>query len=45
MVEAWTSDKFNVRGHILVFNCVLEIIGIAVLGYVHEPYGRYVGAN
>ena len=32
------------RGHILVFNCVLEFIGIAVLGYAEQPYVRYFGA-
>ena len=43
-VESWVSDKFNIRGHILVFNACLEIIGIGILGYAPQPYVRYFGA-
>ena len=42
--ESWVSDRFNIRGHIIVFNCVLEIIGVAVLGFASQPYVRYFGA-
>lgn len=42
--ESWISDRWNKRGHIIVFNCVLEIIGIAVLGFASQPYVRYFGA-
>jgi hypothetical protein len=38
------SDRWNIRGHIIVFNCILEIIGIAILGFAHRPYVRYFGA-
>ncbi|KAI5359824.1 Putative major facilitator superfamily, MFS transporter superfamily [Septoria linicola] len=41
---SWISDKYNIRGHIIVFNCILEIIGVAVLGYAEQPYVRYFGA-
>lgn len=44
MTEAWISDKYQIRGHIIIFNCVLEIIGIALLGYAGDPYVRYFGA-
>ncbi|KAF7197269.1 putative transporter [Pseudocercospora fuligena] len=43
-LESYISDKFRIRGHIIVFNCVLEIIGIALLGYASQPYVRYFGA-
>lgn len=42
--ESWISDKYNKRAHILLFNCFLEIIGIAVLGFAQQPYVRYFGA-
>jgi hypothetical protein len=42
--EAWISDKYRIRGHIIVFNALLEIIGIAVLGFASQPYVRYFGA-
>lgn len=44
MTEAYLSDKFNIRGPIIILNALLEIIGVAVLGYIQAPYGRYVGA-
>ncbi len=42
--ESAVSDKWNIRGHVIVFNCILEIIGIAVLGFAEQPYVRYFGA-
>lgn len=42
--ESWISDRFVIRGHILAFNCVLQIIGVAVLGFATQPYVRYFGA-
>ncbi|PPJ60117.1 hypothetical protein CBER1_03121 [Cercospora berteroae] len=41
---SWVSDKYNIRGHVLIFNALLEIIGVAVLGYAEQPYVRYFGA-
>lgn len=42
--ESILSDKYRKRGHVLVFNAILEIIGIAVLGFATRPYVRYFGA-
>ena len=28
----------------LIFNCILEVIGISVLGFADQPYVRYFGA-
>lgn len=33
-----------IRGHIIIFNSVLEIIGVAVLGFASNPSVRYFGA-
>jgi hypothetical protein len=41
--ESWISDRWIIRGHIIVFNCALEIIGIAILGFAGRPYVRYFG--
>jgi len=38
------SDKLNIRAHIIAFNAVLMIIGVAVLGFAEQPYVRYFGA-
>lgn len=38
------SDKLNIRAHIIAFNAVLMIIGVAVLGFADQPYVRYFGA-
>ncbi|SMR52333.1 unnamed protein product [Zymoseptoria tritici ST99CH_3D1] len=42
--ESYLSDKYNLRGPVLIFNALLEIIGIAILGYASQPYVRYFGA-
>jgi nitrate/nitrite transporter NarK len=44
LTEAWISDRYQARGIIIVFNAVLEILGIALLGYAKQPYVRYFGA-
>ncbi|KJX98737.1 phthalate transporter like protein [Zymoseptoria brevis] len=42
--ESYLSDKYNLRAPVLIFNALLEIIGIAILGYASQPYVRYFGA-
>lgn len=42
--ESFISDRWNIRGHIIVFNALVMIIGIAVLGFAAQPYVRYFGA-
>jgi hypothetical protein len=44
MTESWISDRFLIRGHILFFNGVLQLAGLAILGWAPQPYVRYVGA-
>ena len=40
---AWFGDRWRVRGHIIVFNCVLYIVGIAMIGYCTDVHARYGG--
>jgi hypothetical protein len=44
MFESWLSDKYNIRGAFLIFNGVIEIVGVTILGYGKAPYFRYFGA-
>ncbi|KAL2841143.1 major facilitator superfamily domain-containing protein [Aspergillus pseudoustus] len=44
LTESWLSDKYKLRGPVVVFNAVLQIIGIALLGYAKQNGVRYLGA-
>ncbi|KAM0426025.1 hypothetical protein ACHAPT_008656 [Fusarium lateritium] len=44
MVESWLSDKYRLRGPFIMFNCILEIIGLGLLGFHSNNVVRYVGA-
>ncbi|KAL2842113.1 major facilitator superfamily domain-containing protein [Aspergillus pseudodeflectus] len=44
LTESWLSDKYKLRGPVVVFNAVLQIIGIALLGYAKQNGVRYFGA-
>ncbi|KAK3701553.1 hypothetical protein LTR37_015407 [Vermiconidia calcicola] len=43
-IQSIISDKYNTRGAFLVFNALLQITGVAVLGFATPPYARYFGA-
>ncbi|RAH64197.1 putative phthalate transporter [Aspergillus aculeatinus CBS 121060] len=40
---AWVGDKYRVRGAIVVFNALLCIIGLPIMGFAHGNAARYVG--
>ncbi|KAF2726131.1 MFS general substrate transporter, partial [Polychaeton citri CBS 116435] len=40
---AWIGDKYHIRGPLLVFNAILAIIGLALMGWVENLGGRYFG--
>ena len=42
--ESWLSDKLNLRAPFFLFNTVLTMIGILVLGYAIPNGARYFGA-
>lgn len=39
----WIGDKYRVRGPIIVFNALLCIIGLAIMGFHSSPAVRYFG--
>ncbi|KAL5044794.1 hypothetical protein BDW71DRAFT_198695 [Aspergillus fruticulosus] len=44
LTESWLSDKYKTRGIVVVVNAVLQIIGVALLGYAKKNGVRYFGA-
>ncbi|KAL3487987.1 major facilitator superfamily domain-containing protein [Aspergillus germanicus] len=44
LTESWLSDKYKLRGPVVVFNAILQIVGIALLGYAKQNGVRYFGA-
>jgi MFS family permease len=43
MACAWFNDKFQTRGPVMMFNCFLFVIGIAIMGWTKNPNTRYGG--
>jgi len=39
----WAGDKYHLRGPIIVFNMILCIIGISIMGFHSSPGVRYFG--
>jgi hypothetical protein len=39
----WAGDKYHVRGPIIVFNMILCIIGVSIMGFHKSPGVRYFG--
>jgi MFS family permease len=39
----WFGDKYHLRGPIIIFNMVLCIIGVAIMGFHKNPNVRYFG--
>ena len=42
--ESWLSDRYKLRAPFILFNCVLEIIGVTLLGFHTDSAVRYFGA-
>ncbi|CAG8893374.1 unnamed protein product [Penicillium egyptiacum] len=40
---AWLGDKYHIRGPIVIWNCLLSIIGLSLLGWVASPGVQYFG--
>ncbi|KAH7163734.1 major facilitator superfamily domain-containing protein [Fusarium sp. MPI-SDFR-AT-0072] len=43
LTESWLSDKYKLRGHFIMLNSILEIIGLSLLGFHHDNVVRYIG--
>jgi len=41
--EAVLGDKYHLRGPIIIFNAILGLIGLPLLGYAHNNAIRYLG--
>lgn len=42
--QGYWSDKINMRTPFILFNCLIEIIGVSVLGFASQNPARYFGA-
>ncbi|KAL2440832.1 High-affinity nicotinic acid transporter [Exophiala dermatitidis] len=42
--EGWLGDKYKTRAPILLFNCVVTLIGLPVMAFSPSMAGKYVGA-
>jgi hypothetical protein len=40
---AWVGDKYHFRGPILVFNAIIYLIGLPVMGFANSNAARYIG--
>ncbi len=40
---AWVGDRYHMRGPIIVFNCILTLIGLPLMGFTDSPAVRYFG--
>ncbi|GAB7362526.1 hypothetical protein MBLNU230_g2845t1 [Neophaeotheca triangularis] len=40
---AWVGDKYHVRGPIVIFNALLGVVGLALLGFCENNAARYIG--
>ncbi|KAF4630025.1 hypothetical protein G7Y89_g8115 [Cudoniella acicularis] len=42
-IQAFYADRWRVRGPIIAFNACMGVLGLGLLGYVHNPAVRYFG--
>lgn len=42
-VESWLGDKYRVRGPQIIFNAVVAIIGLSLMGWTASSGVRYFG--
>lgn len=40
---AWVGDRYHTRGPIIVFNCILALIGLPLMGFAKTSAVRYFG--
>ncbi|KAE8359230.1 major facilitator superfamily domain-containing protein [Aspergillus caelatus] len=41
---AWSGDRYHIRGPLVISNCLLSTVGLALLGWVASPGVQYFGA-
>jgi MFS family permease len=40
---AWLGDRYHIRGPVVIFNAILGIVGLPMLGFLKTPGWRYTG--
>ena len=43
LIAAWIGDKWRIRGHIVIFNATVALVGLVMIGFVKNPNARYAG--
>jgi MFS transporter, ACS family, DAL5 transporter family protein len=42
-LTGWAGDRYKIRGPIIIFNMLLCVIGLPILGWTKNPQLRYFG--
>lgn len=43
IVESWAGDRYHVRGPFIIFNSLVAICGLALMGYGPSDVAQYIG--
>jgi hypothetical protein len=43
LLAAWIGDRWRIRGHIILFNAAVALVGLVMIGFVGNPQARYAG--
>lgn len=43
MTSAWLSDKYKIRAPFLIFNCLISLVGLPLMGFTTSNGVRYFG--
>jgi MFS family permease len=43
LITSFISDRYNLRGPVIVFNCVCLVVGFCMLGFTSQVTVRYIG--
>lgn len=43
MLSSWFSDRFQLRGPVIIFNCITVVVGFCMLGFSTQVTVRYIG--
>ncbi|PGH11013.1 hypothetical protein AJ80_07289 [Polytolypa hystricis UAMH7299] len=42
-IIAYLGDRYQTRGPLIIFNCVITIVGVAMMGFLTQSRDRYAG--
>lgn len=43
IATAWVGDRFHIRGPLIIFNCIVTIVGLTVMAYLNTKAVQYFG--